>query len=169
MKQYLPAYFLSPWKTLEIHEKNLERTWNIWPQLGINPILMLLYAIKITFFFFIILYNSYFKDTLSMWPNCTFWNFCIPGRSQGYFGFGPVCRCLRSHPSKKWSGSGHFPGGRGPKTTQIKHFFIFFIVWLKNILPHTLILFNMCRTIFVLHLNAYFVAWGVGPLENGDF
>jgi hypothetical protein len=28
------------------------------------------------------------------------------------------------------------PGVGGPKTTQITHFFIFFIVWLKNILPH---------------------------------
>jgi hypothetical protein len=58
------------------------------------------------------------------------------------------------------------PGVGAQKPTQIKHFFI---VWLKNILPHIFILFYMCRIIFVLHLNPYFVTMGhccggVGPL-----
>jgi hypothetical protein len=53
--------------------------------------------------------------------------------------------------------------GGGPKTTQIKHFFTFFIVWLKNILPYTFILFYTCRIIFVLHLNTYFVTVGHWP------
>ena len=70
---------------------------------------------------------------------------------------------------RKWSGSGHSPGGGGPKTTQIKHFFTLFIVWLKNILPHTFILFYMCRMIFVLHLNPYFVTVGHCPGGWGHF
>jgi hypothetical protein len=71
---------------------------------------------------------------------------------------------------QNWSWLGHSPpGGGGPKTTQIKHFFLFFIVWRKNILPHTFILFCMCRMKFGLHLNPYFVTvghcpGGVGPL-----
>jgi hypothetical protein len=49
------------------------------------------------------------------------------------------------------------------KTTQIKHFFIFFIVWIKTFLPDTFILFHMCRIIFVLHFNPYFVTKGHCP------
>jgi hypothetical protein len=48
---------------------------------------------------------------------------------------------LRSRHPSKMVRVGSFPWGWGPKNTQIKHFFIFFIVWLKNILPHTFILF----------------------------
>jgi hypothetical protein len=67
----------------------------------------------------------------------------------------------------KWSGSGHFAGGGRLNTTQIPQFFIFFIVWHKNILPHTFILFYMCRIIFVLRLNPYFVTMGHCPVGGG--
>jgi hypothetical protein len=128
-------------------------------------------------------------------------NYCIPGQSRGYFGFGPVHHRLRRccwklfgfqwlqttilkglfsylvytfgrsrsrHPSKMVR-VGSFPRRGGPKTTQIKHLFIFIIVWLKKILAPTFILFYMCRIIFALHLNPYFVTvghcpGGLGPL-----
>jgi hypothetical protein len=61
---------------------------------------------------------------------------------------------------------GSFPRGGGPKTTQTKLFFMFFIVWFKYILPHTFILAYMGRIIFVLHFNPYFVT-GVIALGGG--
>jgi hypothetical protein len=52
---------------------------------------------------------------------------------------------------------------RGLKPPKLSNFPFFFIVWLKNTLPQTFILFYMCRIIFVLHLNPYFVTVGHCP------
>jgi hypothetical protein len=62
----------------------------------------------------------------------------------------------------------------GPKTSQIKDFPYFFIVWLKENLSDTFIWFQICRIIFVLHFNTYFVTVGhcpgrVGTTKNEGF
>jgi hypothetical protein len=81
--------------------------------------------------------------------------------------FGGFSTC---HPSKLVR-IGTFPWGGVPKQPKLSTLSYFSLCGFNilSILIYTSILFNMCRIIFMLHLNPYFVTvgialWGLGPL-----